>query len=354
MKRVSKLIEEFQKDNIDAVLLTRPSSVQYFTGCKTVSRPPRILYTLVTSDESVYVFTPKLELNQTLDEMKVGEAVEIPRGTSAIKVMARFFNGIKTLGVEKDYIPLSIAEKIDYNVKLSDVTKLVNSLRAKKDDEEVYLIKRAVYITEKALKSASELITDGITERRIARELTLEILSGSEWVAFEPVVASGPRGAYPHGLSSDRRLNKGELVIIDIGARFEGYHADLSRTFPVDYVSNKLLELIYIVNEALESAIKGIRPGMKASDADNIARNIIEEYGYGENFNHSLGHGLGLDIHEYPRVSPQSSDVLEEGHVFTLEPGIYIKGLGGVRIEEDVILTRSGIKLLSTIPRISL
>jgi len=354
-ERVDRFIDAMKAADIDAALLLAPPSVQYFTGCKTVSYPPRTLYSVVWSDGGVVILAPKLELNQVNEEAALGEVVEVPRG-KPIKAIIDLIVGkdVKRLGVESGRMPYLYADKIRAKgVELVDVHKLVMKLRSVKDAYELELLKKAVRISEEGLKAAMEWIGPGLSEKRVMYKVVEAMLErGAEWPSFEVIVASGFRAAYPHGVSTDKIIGRGETVIVDVGARVEGYHGDLTRTFlssPPD--NEKLADIIDVVDQAVSEALKAIRPGVRAGDVDLAARKVVEEAGYGEYFTHGLGHGIGLDIHEEPFLRPRSEWILQEGNVFTVEPGIYIPGLGGARIEEDVVVTKGGVQPLSRFPR---
>jgi len=176
-------------------------------------------------------------------------------------------------------------------------------------------------------------------------------MNGAEKPAFDTIISSGYRSALPHGVASDKRIERGDLVVIDLGALYRHYNSDITRTIVVGKPSEKQKEIYEIVLEAQKSAVEKAKPGMTAKELDSIARNIIAEYGYGDYFIHSLGHGVGLEIHEPPRISQYDETVLKEGMVITIEPGIYIPKLGGVRIEDTVVITKDGAKRLTKMER---
>ena len=204
-----------------------------------------------------------------------------------------------------------------------------------------------------ALSRLSRLeIEPGITEARIAWELELEMRRlGAAGPAFDIIVGAGPNGALPHHRADDSILRQGDPVVIDMGANYEGYHSDLTRTFYVGNPDDEFLSIYSIVLQAQETAIREVRPGMTGEDVDKIARTVIEEAGYGEEFGHGLGHGVGLAVHERPIVVPTSEDVIENGMIFTIEPGIYISGWGGVRIEDIVVMEDGRARILTGSPK---
>jgi Xaa-Pro aminopeptidase len=195
------------------------------------------------------------------------------------------------------------------------------------------------------------LIKPGISEIEIASEISyLQRKNGAERDAFDIIVASGWRGALPHGVATDKKIKKGELVVIDFGCVYNGYHSDITRTIAVGKISSEARKIYNIVLEAQKIAIESVRSGMKANELDAVARNYIKRKGYAKFFKHSLGHGLGTEIHTLPRISPRSDYVLKDGNVITIEPGIYIPGFCGVRIEDDILVNSTALSL-TTLPK---
>ncbi len=354
-KRVEKLITEMSKTSIDGVLLVDPASVQYFTGLKLVSSE-RSLYTFIGNDGSVIIFAPKLEINQAKDEAILGDIVEISRNVSAFSEISSYVRAknVKVLGIEGSKFSYAMLQRLTSNegISIKDMSNTIAYIRSKKDLLELENIIRAITITEQALNVAKDMIIEGVKEIEIMNTVISEMINnGAEWIAFIPIIASGARAAYPHGSSSNKILKNGELVVVDLGARVNGYCADLTRTFIVGKPSKREIELYQIINDAIEQALNVISPNLKASEIDKAARQIIEEKGYGEYFTHGLGHGIGLAVHEYPTLNSTSDDIIEEYNVVTIEPGIYIPGFGGIRIEEDVLVTKNGYQLLSQFSR---
>lgn len=237
-------------------------------------------------------------------------------------------------------------------VRLVPLRGLVEQLRAVKDEEEVGLIRKAAEITDQTLAAVLSNLKFGVTERELAWQIerTMREL-GADGPSFRPIVATGPNAARPHHPPGDRRIQPGDIVLIDIGAAFGGYHSDLTRTFVFGRPDDKFLEVWRVVAEANEVARQAARPGASAAEVDAAAREVIKAAGYGENFGHGLGHGVGLVIHEGPRLGPKSEDKLAAGMVFTIEPGIYLPGWGGVRIEDLVVLRDYGVEVISQSPK---
>ncbi|MBD5132286.1 MAG: aminopeptidase P family protein [Clostridiales bacterium] len=254
--------------------------------------------------------------------------------------------GAKNIGYgEKMYIDEYQAFKSALgDFKLKPAEAAIQAKRAVKTEKEIEFIKTAQQIAETALKKAISRAKAGITERELMAEINYEmIIGGAEKNSFETIVAFGANTAQPHHHPSDKKLDKNELVLVDMGAKYEGYCSDMTRTFCLGNPGQQLAEVYNIVKEAQEYAIKNIKAGMTCHDADALAREYITSHGYGDNFGHSFGHGVGVDIHEEPRVGKNSQTVLVPNMVITAEPGIYIPGLGGVRIEDMLVVGEDGV-----------
>ncbi|WP_390485644.1 M24 family metallopeptidase, partial [Staphylococcus pseudintermedius] len=219
----------------------------------------------------------------------------------------------------------------------------IETIRQTKDEGEIKAIQKAAQIVDEAYKYILTLVKPGMTEKEVKAHLESKMLHlGADDTSFDTIVASGIRGAMPHGVASDKVIQSGEMVTLDFGAYYNGYCSDITRTFAVGQPSEEMVKIYNIVLKSQEAAIAAIRPGMTGKEMDSIARDIITEAGYGKHFGHSLGHGIGLDIHELPGLSQKSDVVLEKNHCVTIEPGIYVEGLGGVRIEDDILITENG------------
>ena len=265
---------------------------------------------------------------------------------------------VKRVGVEANDLSFATYRKLvaakGEKSQIVPTEEIVESLRAVKEDEERELIMKAVDISDAAFAEFSSLLHPGMTEKEAAWEIEKSLREkGSENVPFDVIVASGPNSALPHYQPTDRALLPGEPVVIDIGARVDGYSSDLSRTICLgneDKIFGKIYDLVL---GAQLTAIATIEVGMSGEQADSLARTVIEQGGYGENFGHGLGHGIGLSAHEAPRLGRGSEDVLVEGMVFTIEPAVYINGWGGVRIEDVVVLEQGRVKVLSRAKKIN-
>lgn len=260
--------------------------------------------------------------------------------------------GARKLGFEAEHVTYSrwrkLAESVPEGVEVVPVTGAVERARLVKDEGELAIIRRAMAITDQALQAVLPQVRPGVQEREVAVQLEFEMRRlGAEGTAFDFIVASGPRSAMPHGVASDRVIERGDFVTFDIGARYQGYCADMTRTVVVGEADERQWAIYDLVLRAQEAALAAVRAGARAADVDAAARSVIADAGYGDAFGHGLGHGVGLDIHEAPALNPRSDDVLVEGMVVTIEPGVYLEGWGGVRIEDSVVVTASGYELLT-------
>jgi Xaa-Pro aminopeptidase len=263
--------------------------------------------------------------------------------------------GVTQVGFESSYLTHADYQRLmDSGARWHwrPTTGLIEGLRQKKDPGELALIRRAVSIAETALEFLIPEIKAGMTELAVGARLERSLRElGSEAHPFETIVASGERSALPHARCSTRELRRGDLVIIDFGATSGGYRSDITRTVCIGPASGEQREIHDVVREANASASAAVRAGMRGRDADALARDYIERRGFGAEFGHSLGHGIGLDVHEGPRLAKTADAVLPVGAVVTIEPGIYREGWGGVRIEDDVFLGPEGPEVLTSFPR---
>jgi len=289
-------------------------------------------------------------------EAEVGDAarIEILPG-DAVERLFRLLSeyaGVEALGYESHVISDKERQRLEEKagrVRLSPVVETVERLRASKDPEEIASIREAARLAGEALSAVLPTVRVGEREIDIAARLEYELrIRGSEWHPFPTIVASGPRSALPHAGTSDRPVARGEWLLLDFGAQVDGYCADVTRTVVVGTRADDRQRAIYeLVREAQGAAREAVRAGMTGKEADALARSVIEARGFGDAFGHSLGHGLGLEVHEAPRLSKLNEEPLPVHAVVTVEPGIYLDGWGGVRIEDDVHLGPDGPVLLS-------
>lgn len=343
--RLTKLRQKLAAQPFDGMLVMKPENRRYLSGFTGSSA-----YLLITETDAV-LLTDFRYTEQAKEQATNFRIVE--HGPSAIDSIRTELAalGVKKLGFEKDY--LTYAQYASFSEKLSPIELVpaeafIESIRAIKDEQEIAVIKKACEIADAAFSHILTFLKPGISEKDVALELEYFMRrQGAKGTSFDTIVASGVRSSLPHGVASDKILEKGNFVKMDFGALYNGYCSDITRTVVLGEADEKQKEIYNIVLEAQLHALENLKPGMTGKEADALARDIIKEKGYGDKFGHSLGHGLGLFIHEDPRLSALSDDVLEPGMVVTVEPGIYLPGFGGVRIEDDVVITTNGIELLT-------
>jgi Xaa-Pro aminopeptidase len=259
------------------------------------------------------------------------------------------------VGFEDDHVSVRLLEKL--KEKLSDGVEMaaaggqVEELRRVKDDAELALIEEAAKLADEALRWSSEQGLAGRTEREVARAFEARVRELGGNPSFPAIVAAGPNGALPHAEPGEREIGRGELVVFDMGAAIDGYCSDGTRTFATGDPGAEATEVYEVVREAQQASLDAIRAGVKGEDVDKVAREVIDAAGHGDRFGHGLGHGVGLELHEGPRLSLRSDDLLAPGEVVTVEPGIYLPGRLGVRIEDLVVVTEDGLRNLSSLPK---
>lgn len=343
--RVLKLRKAMQESQLEAFLVTSPINRRYMTGFTGSAG-----YVLITLEQA-YLLTDFRYMTQAPQQAAGYTVVEhAAKPMSTVKELLDK-EGIKSLGFEQDLVTFSTYGVYSEQLKpvsLVPVSGLVEKLRIYKDENEIAIMQRAADLADSTFSHILNVIKPGMTEREVDLEMEFFMRkNGATSSSFDTIVASGERSAMPHGVASNKVIETSDFVTFDFGALLDGYCSDLTRTIAIGNPADKLLEIYDIVLEAQLHTLEHIKPGMTGREADALARDIITKYGYGDQFGHSTGHGLGMEVHESPRLSKLSDDILEPGMVVTVEPGIYLPGIGGVRIEDDVVITESGIRLLT-------
>lgn len=344
MDRVTLLKKKaFEEKGFDGFLVANDANMLYFTGF------PGAACLLFPRDGENTLYVYGVNYEQAKAEGR-GFRVELVKRDE--NLMAKVATHVKDYGIRKlafDALNIesyrSLAKGLRGKTRLKPLGKLVWELRKVKDANEIELMRRAGELTCEGMKAAQEVLKAGMREYEVAAEIEYAMRRKGSWgTAFDTIVASGTRSAFPHGGCTDREIRQGDLVVVDIGASYRFYRSDMTRTFVAGKPSEKQVRLYEIVKTAQQRAIQAVKAKAKARDIDAVARKIIEEAGYGENFVHSLGHGIGLEVHEPPTLSPQSKDRLAAGNVVTVEPGIYIVGFGGIRIEDTVLVGEKDVE----------
>lgn len=346
MNKIEKLKTFIEKEEIDGVLIHNPANVFYYSNFKGTNG------TLLMTKENNYLITDFRYLSQAASQAKSFEIVETTTQETIDKVINRLRKKHKLykLGLEGDFITRN--QWLDYERKLTSrlINVNIDHIRQEKHQDEIDLIKASIAIAEAAFNETLKEVKVGISEKSIARMLEFNMLKlGAQAKSFDTIVASGERGALPHGVASDKLIKANELITIDFGCIYKGYCSDITRTFGIGEIDDEMLKIYQIVLEANKLGIKSLKAGIKAKDVDLIVRDFISEKGYGEHFGHGLGHSFGVEIHEDPRLNQISNEILKPNHIVTIEPGIYVEGLGGVRIEDDIWIKENEVEVLTSL-----
>ncbi|HLF36574.1 MAG TPA: Xaa-Pro peptidase family protein [Anaerolineales bacterium] len=359
-KRIERLSKLLRAEGLEALAVLPGPNLVYLTGLSfhlmerpvvglfSASAPPRLI---VPEFEK-----PKAEAADVRMEL-------FPYGEQEGASLSAFQAGLsgmptdgRAVGVEPlraRFHELGLLKSASPQTRFVSAASLLASLRMTKDSAELAAIRRAIEIAQQALDQTLPLIRLGMTEQELASELTVQLLrAGSEpEIPFSPIIATGPNSAHPHAIPGDRRLAAGELLIIDWGATASGYISDLTRTFAVGEIDPKLAEVHRVVEQANAAGRQAVGAGVPCGEVDRAARTVISSAGYGEFFLHRTGHGIGLEAHEPPYIRDGETTLLEPGMTFTVEPGIYLAGRGGVRVEDNLVVTEQGGESLTSTPR---
>ncbi len=346
-QRLQKLRQKIAERELDAILISQPENCRYLSGFDGSAGA------LLISPDSAILATDFRYLEQAQGQAPNFEILQVKNQPAESLVESIDGRGIKKLGFEANNLSFAsyqrLAEKIDkQQLQLVPTEGLVDSLRAVKEEAELACLMEASKLADAAFQYIAEKICPGMKEKEVAWEIE-KFLRGrsSEPVPFDIIVASGPNAALPHAKPTERPLSAGEPIIIDLGARVEGYSSDMSRTFCLGSGDETFTKVYDLVLQAQLTALANLKTGMTGEQVDGLARTLIKQGGYENAFGHGLGHGVGLAVHEQPRLGPKSLDILAEYMVFTIEPGIYLTGWGGVRIEDMATVERGKTKILT-------
>lgn len=348
-KRLARLRQAMAAGKLEAALITNGHNRRYLTGFTGTSG-----YVLVTADKS-YFLTDFRYMTQAAAETSGYEIVEHkPNPWETVKeLLAK--SQVGQLAFEQADVSYGTYRKLGDalpGISLVPADQLVEKLRMIKDESELAVIAEAAELADRTFEWIKGKLRPGVSEKEIALEMEMFMRrNGATSSSFDTIVASGERSALPHGVASDRKLAANEFVKLDFGAYYKGYCSDLTRTVVLGKPSAKHKEIYDIVLEAQLNVLDKLRPGMTGVEGDALARDMIEKAGYGDRFGHGTGHSFGMEIHEAPRLSRLCDTVLEPGMTMTVEPGIYLPGFGGVRIEDDIVMTETGIRLLTHAPK---
>lgn len=348
MLRVEKLRKNMQEENLDSFLITSPYNLRYltnFTGTTGLA--------VITLEKAFFI----TDFRYTEQAAAQAQGFEIIKNAGPIfEEVADLVQkeGLRELGFEEttvSFLEYSVLEEI-IDAQLIPISGMIEELREIKDEEEIAIIEKACSIADLAYDHILKMIQPGMTEIEVANQLDFYMRSlGASGVSFETIVASGLRSAMPHGVASKKIIEQGDLITIDFGCYYEGYVSDMTRTFAIGDPGEQLKEIYQIVLEAQLAVLEVAKPGVTGKQLDAVARDYITKHGYGEAFGHSTGHGIGLEIHEGPNVSVRAEKQFVPGNIITDEPGIYLPGIGGVRIEDDLLITSDGNRVLTHSPK---
>lgn len=348
MLRVEKLRKKMRENNLDSFLITSPYNLRYltnFTGTTGLA--------VITLEKAFFI----------TDFRYTEQAATQAQGFEIIKNVGPIFDevanlvrkeGLRMLAFEEStvsFLEYTVLEEI-IDAELIPVSEMIEELREVKDEEEIAIIEKACSIADMAYDHILKMIQPGMTEIEVANQVDFYMRSlGASGVSFSTIVASGLRSAMPHGVASNKVIEQGDMITLDFGCYYEGYVSDMTRTFAIGDPGEKLKEIYEIVLGAQLAVIEAAKPGVTGIQLDAVARDYITKHGYGEAFGHSTGHGIGLEIHEGPNVSARAEKQFIVGNVITDEPGIYLPGIGGVRIEDDLLITPEGNRVLTHSPK---
>lgn len=346
--RVRRLRATLRKQELDGLLITNHADIHYLTGFHgeaTIGVLTSRSFTLITDF-------------RLLEDVEVARPVATPyiRPSGFVEALKDVTDGanLNRIGFQPEHATVEMKSTLGKGVgvrKLVPAPGVVSDLRLIKDEGEVKLIRKAVKIQQEALLATLDQIGPGMSELEVCALLEYEMkVRGSTDPAFDPIVAAGPNGSKPHATPGKAKLRDGAPLLIDWGATHAGYRSDMTRTFSFTKWKPKMREIYEITREAYLAGIAAVKPGVTCGEVDAAARDLIADAGYGAQFGHSLGHGIGLDVHELPRVNKDSKTVLKPGMIVTIEPGIYLPGVGGVRIEDDILVTEKGHRNLCSLP----
>ncbi len=344
--RIKQLIAEFSRHkNIDALLVTNDTNIRYLTNF-----PAAESWLLVTTSKAFYItdFRYVQEAKESLRGVLVKRYTQTPCAT--LFELCKEYK-IKRLGFDEKQTSVSLLKRLKEfcprRTKLLPATGLVEILREVKDGSEIEQIRACLKLHAKALQFIKKVVKHGVSESNILSKLEGFVKSQKVGFSFSPIIASGPNSCYPHAKVSDRVIRNNEPVLIDTGIDINGYKSDLTRNFFLGKITPRYAKAFDAVRLAQKESIALIKPGVAVADVDSKARNVLRKFGLAKYFGHSLGHGVGLDIHENPRLSCKSASILEPGMIVTVEPAVYIPGQFGIRIEDMVLVTENGCEVLS-------
>lgn len=358
LNKVKEIQKFLQEKNIDVAFITTPDNVFYVSGFD--SEPhERLLGVMVFKEAEPFVICPLMEVP---DVKSAGWSFDVVGHADTEDAWDIVLEAVKKRGalptsvaIEKAHLTVERLERMEELFKDANFARLddrLNAMRVIKDEAELENLRKAAQFADKAIEIGCSEIAEGKTELEILMAIEFEMKKqGIQKMSFDTMVLSGPKTASPHGTPGDRKIQKGDFILFDLGVVYNGYCSDITRTVAFGEPSEAQRNIYETVRQAEQAAVDLVRPGVKAMELDKAARDVITDAGYGEYFTHRLGHGLGISVHEYPSITGTNEFILEEGMVFTIEPGVYNPEVTGVRIEDDVVVTTDGVEVLTKFPK---
>ena len=345
--RIQRIYTKLSRQNLDGLIISSAANISYLTNYAS-----RDSYFLISKKSNIYITDSRYTQEAKTNLKEFAQVKKINGSVSRIIALACIGLGLKRIGFEERHISFygykKIEREFDNRTALIPTYGLIEEFRQIKTTEELEKIRKAIQITIKAFKFIKGFISCGQKEIEVAAEVGRFIrFNGASNEAFDIIVASGPNSSFPHHMTSQRKIQNNEHVLVDLGVDYLGYKSDLTRVFFLGKIDPVVKKICDIVRKAQDKAIKGIKPAVHISKIDAAARQCIAQEGYGGFFGHSLGHGAGLEVHEEPRISGKAKGILKPGMVFTIEPAIYVPNKFGIRLEDMVVVTKKGCKVLS-------
>ncbi len=354
-EKLQKMVNLVNDKDLDAIIISEVPNIEYLL--EIYIETPTVLVR-INRDGTYVIYTSKLDRDRILDFADVDEKCvktfsALPEeGEINFKDLYKVIvEGCKKVGVDSLELYDKLSKKIT-DITVVKVSEDIEKIRSVKSSREIDLVKESVKIAERCLEEVLHKIKPGVREVDIEALLTKAAIEHECSLAFKPIVASGPNSAYPHHISSRRRIERGDIVVVDFGVRYRCYCSDITRTLVVGSPTPEVKNVIEAVAEAHMEAASKVKSGINTSDIDKIAREVLRKYGLDKYFIHSLGHGIGVECHERPSISPISEEKFEPGNTITIEPGVYFRGKFGVRIEDDYLVTENTSLRLTTIPQL--
>lgn len=355
-QQLTQLQDYMKAEKIDVVYLDNPTSVAYFTGFE--SNPHERIVAYVVTQKADFLFVPTLEKSEAINRSTIAAVYSYNDEENPWEIIGREISNLSPeigkVGIDEmsltvqrfDLLSQAILNRqadSELSVEFSDISEVIDQMRVIKTSDEINKMIEAGRLADQALQIGIDMLEEGITEQEVVATIDMEMKKlGVSEMSFTTLVLFGDHAASPHGKPGDRQLKANEFVLFDLGVIYEGYASDVTRTVAFGEVDERAKEIYNIVLKAQQTAQAAVKPGMRAGDLDQIARQVIEEAGYGEYFNHRLGHGIGKTAHEFPSVTGSNDLLFEVGMCFSIEPGIYIEGDIGVRVEDCVYVTETG------------